>query len=209
MPQPMWDVISESSGNFRQPLLKGVRFTAYTEHVAACPRLALIGLAALVCLPGMLRGDDGSRDYVIHLSGSTPPAKLELSVTPASAEWEVTAVYDAARCEIHCTWRRKEDALGSRRLVSLLPPIAVIRMYSNFAATPDSVTIDPAGLGLPGVTRDLPLRQEAIFMPARKLCVAIPAQADGHGAVERPRAQFLSSDEQPDVTASSTLPLRI
>lgn len=199
----------EPYGNFRQPLLKGVRSTPYTEHVAACPKLALIGLAAFVCLPGMLRADDGSRDYVIHLSGSTPPAKLELSVTPASAEWEVTAVYDAARCEIHCTWRRKEDAFGSRRLVSLLPPMAVIRMYSNFAAPPDTVTIDPAGLGLPGVTCDVPLRREAIFMPAKKLFVAVPAQADAYGAVELPRAQFLSSAGQPDVTASSTLPLRI
>jgi hypothetical protein len=156
----------------------------------------------------MLRADS-SRTYVIHLSGSSPLAKLELSVTPASAEWEVTAVYDAARCEVHCTWRRKEDAFASRRLASLLPPMAVIRMYSNFAAAPDTVTIDPAGLGLPGATRDVPLRQEAIFIPARKLFVAALAQADDYGAIERPRARFLSSTEQRDVTTASTLPLRI
>jgi hypothetical protein len=168
----------------------------------------LIGLAAFVCLPGMLRADS-TQTYVIHLSGPMPLAKVEMSVTPASAEWEVTAVYDAARCEIHCTWRRKEDAFGSRRLASLLPPIAVIRIYSNFAAAPETVTIDPAGLGLPIVTRDVPLRQEAIFIPARKLFVAGLAQAHGDGAVERPRAHLLSSAKQPDVTTASTLPLRI
>jgi hypothetical protein len=158
----------------------------------------------------MLHADGGSgQTYVIHLSGSTPLAKVDLFVTPASAEWEVTAVYDAARCEIHCTWRRKEDAFGSRRLVALLPPIAVIRMYWSFAAPSDTVTIDPAGLGLPGATRDVPLRQEAIFIPARKLFATAPAQANGYGAVERPRADFLSSTKQPDVTTTSTLPLRI
>jgi hypothetical protein len=41
----------------------------------------------------MLHADGGGQTDVIHLSGSTPLAKVELSVTPTSAQWEVTAVY--------------------------------------------------------------------------------------------------------------------
>lgn len=168
-----------------------------------------MGFAALfLCLPGMLQARD--RDYTIHLSDSTPLAKVELSVTPASAGWDVTADYDADRCEIHCSWRRKRDAFGSMPpFLHLLPPIAVIRIYSNFVSRPATVTIDPAGLGLPGATRDVPLRPDAIFIAARKLFVTPPARRGDCGAPTWPRAHFLSSTKQADIASSSALPLRI
>ena len=184
--------------------------------MASRRRLGLVGLAAFVCLPGMLRAraasesafpDSGSRTYVIHLSGSKPLAKVELSVAPASAEWEVTAVYDAARCEIHCTWRRKRDVFGTIPL--WLPPIAAFRIYSNFVSAPATVTIDPAGLGLPCAARDAPLRHEAIFVPARKLFIAAPAQRSSYGAPKPPRTHLSPSIGPADTTSASSLPLRI
>ena len=174
-----------------------------------CRRIGLIGFAALfLCLPGMLQARD--QDYTIHLVDSTPLAKVELSVTPASTEWDVIADYDAERCEIHCSWRRKRDAFGSLPpFLHLLPPIAVIRIYSNFVSRPVTVTIDPAGLGLPGAARDVPLRLDAIFIAARKLFVTPPALRDDGGTPKRPRAHFLSTTKQPDIASSSALPLRI
>ena len=188
--------------------MKLARFTPYTDDVAGCRRLALIGLLAFACLPGALRARSASdRAYTIHLPGSTPPAKIELSVAQTSAEWEVTADYDAARCEVHCSWRRKRDEFEPSAL--LPPPIATIRIYSDFVSPPESVTADPAGLGFPRVTRDLPLSLESIFMPARRLFAMSPAQRDGDGTHTRPRLRFLSSSKPLDAPSASSLPLRI
>jgi hypothetical protein len=156
----------------------------------------------------MLHAREASdRAYTIHLPGATAVARIELSVEQTSTEWEVTALYDAARCEIHCLWRHKRDALGLAPL--LAPPIAALRIYSNFVATPYTVSVDPAGLGLPGAMRDGPLCRAAAFLPARRLFVTSPAQCGDGGAPERPRAHFFSSTRLPNVISASLAPLRI
>lgn len=155
--------------------------------------------------------EGGSRTYTIHLYGYGPVAKIEVSVAQASAEWEVTADYDSAACEIHCSWRRKRDAFGRTPLASfLLPPIATIRVYANFVAqAPGVIVVDPAGLGSPGAARDAPLTQEALCILARRLFPAVLAQREDSRALHRPRARFLSITNQPEVTSLTSLPLRI
>jgi hypothetical protein len=189
--------------------------------VGNCRRLGLAELILLsVCLPGLLHAretskdvlrDSGSRFYTIHLSRSRPVAKIEVSVAQASAEWEVTATYDSTQCEIHCSWRRKRDAFGRTPLASfLLPPIAAIRIYTDFVSqSPAVIVVDPAGLGLPGAARDVPLTQDTVCIPARRLFVAVPGQREDSGGHNRPRARYLSTTNQPDVTSAASLPLRI
>jgi hypothetical protein len=183
-------------------------------------RLGLTGLVlSFVCLPGLLHAratsgdglpDSGNRIYTVHLSNS-PVAKIEVSVAQTSAEWEVTAVYDSTGCVIHCSWRRKRDAFGRTPQESfLLPPIATIRIYPNLASlSPAVIVLDPAGLGLPGVARDAPFTQETVYIPARRLFVAVLAQREHSGAPNRPRVHFLSTTNQPEVTSAASLPLRI
>jgi hypothetical protein len=193
--------------------------------VDSCRRLGWAGLVLLfVCLPGRLHAgntsadvlrdvlrDSGNRIYTIHLSSFGPIAKIEVSVAPASVEWEFTAVYDSTDCEIHCSWRRKRDALGRTPLGSfLLPPIATVRIYANFVSqSPAVIVVDPAGLGLPGATRDIPLTREAVFIPARRCFVAVLSQREDSGGLGRPRAHVLSTTNQPEVTTTASLPLRI
>jgi hypothetical protein len=177
-------------------------------------------LAALfVCLPGPLRArsesgnafpDSGSRAYTVHLSGIKPPAKIELSVTPASAEWEVTAAYDSALCEIHCVWRRRRDAFGRTPATSsMLPPIASIRVFTDFVSPPATRIVNPAGLGLPETTKNIPVTQEAIFVLARRLFITAPARLYDSGASNLPRAHFFSRTSQAAGAHAAALPLRI
>jgi hypothetical protein len=154
---------------------------------------------------------ESGRTYTIHLYGSEPVARIEVSVAQASAEWEVTADYDSAACEIHCSWRRKRDAFGRTMLASFLPPpIATIRVYAKFVAlAPSVIVVDPAGLGSPGAAGDVPITQDAVWIPARRLFTAILARREDSGALNRPRAQFVSITNQPEVTSLASLPLRV
>jgi hypothetical protein len=189
--------------------------------VGGCPRLGLAGLVlAFVCLPALLHArdasgdvlrDSGSQTYTIHLYGSRPVAKIEVSVAQASAQWEVTAAYDSAVCEIHCSWRRKRDAFGRTPLASfLLPPIATIRIYTNFVSrSPAVIVVDPAGLGLPGFARSVPVTQDADCIPAKRFFVAVPGQREDTGETNWPRVNVLSTNNQPEVISAASLPLRI
>ena len=169
-----------------------------------------------VCLPGLLHardtsgqvlGDSANLAYTIHLSHSTAVAKIEVSLAQASAEWEVTAAFVSADCEIHCSWRRKRDALGRS---FLLPPIATIRIYTNFVSlSPAVIVVDPAGLGLPGATRDAALTPGAIWLSARRLFAVILLQREGCCVSNRTRPYFLSTTNRREVTAAASLPLRI
>jgi len=166
-----------------------------------------IGWAALlVCLPVMLP----AQTYTIHLSDSRPPVKIETLVTQASAEWEVTASYDSALCEIHCSWRRKRDAFGRTPLISLFQPtVAIIRIYTDFASLPATVIVDPAGLGSPRAASSLSSNHEAAFMPARRLLGVTLARLL-HTAPPAPiLSRFLSPANQPEVTPDTSAPLRI
>jgi hypothetical protein len=173
-----------------------------------------------VCLPGLMRArgasgdilpDTGSRIYTIHFSGSRPVAKIEVSLAQASAEWEVTAAYDATGCEIHCSWRRKPDAFGRMHVSSILPlPVATLRIYTNFVAlSPTVIVMDPAGLRLPGVAGDTPITEEALWIPARRLFVAILSQREDSTAFNRPFAHFLSTTNSSEATSVTSLPLRV
>jgi hypothetical protein len=189
--------------------------------VSSCRRLGLAGLVlSFVCLPGLLHArdtsgdvllDSGARIYTIHLSSTRPVAKIEVSLAQASAEWEVTAVYDSTDCEIHCSWRRKRDAFGRTPLAAfLLPPIAAIRIYTNFVSLPPAlIVVDPAGLGLPGAARDVLLTPDAVCIPARRLCIAVSGKREDSDGPNRPRADFLFTTNQTEVTPTKSLPLRI
>ena len=156
-------------------------------------------------------GESGSRVYTIHVSGSSPVAKIEVSVAQPSVEWEVTATYDATGCEIHCSWRRKRDSFGRMPLASFLPPpIATVRIYTNLAPqSPAVIVVDPAGLGLPGVAGDAPITQDAVWIAARRIFAAILPQRGNSGALKRLRAHFLSITSPPEVTSAASLPLRV
>jgi hypothetical protein len=173
-----------------------------------------------VCLPGLMRArdpsgdmltDSGSRIYTIHFSGPRPVAKIEVSVEQASAEWEVTAAYDPTGCEIHCLWRRKRDAFGRMPLAFFLPlPVATLRIYTNFVAlSPAVIVVDPAGLRQPGAAGDAPITEEAFWIPARRLFVAILSQRENSCGPRRPRSHFLSTTNSSEVTSATSLPLRV
>jgi hypothetical protein len=174
----------------------------------------LAGLCFL-CLPGLLdarersgdiRGESADPVYTIHLSHSTPVAKIEISVAQGSVEWEVTAAFDSADCEIHCSWRRKRDTLGRS---FLLPPIATIRIYTNFVSLPPAViVVDPAGLGLPGATRDSPATLGAVWISARRLFAVTRLQRED-GRLDQPHTHFLSTTNKPGVITKAYLPLRV
>jgi len=187
--------------------------------VARRRRVAWYGLAALfACLPGTLRAgseaasgspDRDSRFYTLHLPSAQPVAKIELSVTRASPEWEVTADYDPALCEIHCSWRRKHDEFGRAPLKSLMqPPIAAIRIFSNYVSLPAIATINPAGLGLPEAARHIPVTREPIFLSARRLFVTALARRYDSGAGSVSHTHFFSQIN-PAGGRVAALPLRI
>lgn len=177
-------------------------------------RLALVGLAALIfCLPGKLHAgesiaDGRSLSFTVSLSSFQPIAKIELSVTPALPGWEVTAAYDSALCEIHCSWRRKRDAFGRTPTSLMLPPIAAIRVYTGFASAPAIWTVDPAGLGLPDATKDTLLVRETIFVPARKLVVTTVTRLYNPDACSLSLTHFFSLTNRM-ACAATALPLRI
>jgi hypothetical protein len=136
---------------------------------------------------------------------------IEVSVAQASADWEVTAVYDSTVCEVHCSWRRKRDAFGRTPIGSFLPPpIATIRIYTDYVSqSPAVIVVDPAGMELPCAARDTPLTQEAVCIPARRLFTAVPSLREDISAPNRLPAQFLSTTNRPEVTFAAPLALRI
>ena len=110
-----------------------------------------------------------STTYTIPIPVAGPPEKVELYVDKVG-DWEVTISFDSARCELYCAYRRIPDAFGRTGLINaLLPPIAVVRIYTDPIAKPATVIVDPAGLRLRTVTGAATPTYEEACLPARRL----------------------------------------
>ena len=82
----------------------------------------MLGLAAILCLPGALHADN---TYRFRMPETQAPISVEWSVTSVSPDWEIELAFDPALCEISCTYRLK------RNTTLLLPPVTTIRVYAG------------------------------------------------------------------------------
>ena len=161
--------------------------------------------------------------YTIHLPEFGAQAKFavraSIETAPASGagsgsatrvgDWEVTVAVDLSRCEIYCVYRQRRDGSGRTPVVSLLPPVTVIRVYGDPASAPTTVIVDPAGLRLPVVgSLVLPIRDEE-YIPGRKLFTAALDGESGSKAPSSDRAHFVRSAIQPETAFCKITPLRI
>jgi hypothetical protein len=170
--------------------------------------------AWFVCLPAALQASSGvaSQVYTIPLPASTAAARIEFQVAYGSLSgewshtatslggWEVTVAFDAAHCALHCTYRRTRDTL-------LLKPITSIRVYTGPGARPISVTVDPAGLGLPAAVRQVTIRPEAFGLPGKWAAVWPVPDRDGRAPVPLHADPAFSATPSP-AAPTAPLPLR-
>ena len=187
--------------------------------------------AWFLCLPAALQAfpGDGSQTYAIPIPASAAPAKVEFQVTYGSLPggwassaaslsatslggWEVTVALDTAHCVIHCTYRRTREAL-------LLKPITSIRIYagpgSNGGQGPGAggqtttVTVDPAGLGLPSIASHVMICPEEFGLPGRGWAAAfVVPDREGRAPASIHAGAILSGTHSP-AAETPVLPLRI
>lgn len=114
-------------------------------------------LLPAVLLPGAL----SAQVFTSHSHLAAPPSHVEVSLSYGSGaavekvapgkidagDWEITVGFDAAACEVYCSYRRK----SARPLtaVTLPPPLAEIRVFMDSGAVPLVFTFNPAGVGMP------------------------------------------------------------
>jgi len=187
----------------------------------------------------MLHAQDyrGNRVYRIHIPSSGLPVNFNFSVAYSSMDagfnhgtaataisagsfsiapaarvggWEVTVVFDTVKCEIYCVYRRIRHAFGRTPVVDLLlPPITVIRLYTNSESEPSTVIVDPAGLRRPAATSNVPVTEAKVYLPGRRLFTAILVQESDHEPPTAPPAPSLSSTFSPAPASPACRPLRI
>jgi len=175
-----------------------------------------LGLAALLCLPGMLR----AQEFTFHVPQAELPSRVELSVPyPADAggvtagpgampatlkvgDWEITVAFDVRHCEISCVYRRIRD------VTHLLPPAAEIRLYSGSGSQTAIIVCDPAGFRLPWATSRVLAVPEVPGIPARRLFAAALILGEDDRLLSDD-SLVVSSVRQPKVTLPATAPLRI
>jgi len=171
-------------------------------------------------VPGMLHArtlpDSGSQVFHIRVAISGPPSKIEWDMAYSSFEagatrvgdWEVTVAFDAAKCEIHCTYRRAQRAFGATSLADLwLPPVTTIRLYTDPESQPATVIVDPAGLRLPSAASKTLVTQEKLCVPGRRL--AVPVQQVESEAPASAQPLSFSSTFNLATISSAARPLRI
>jgi hypothetical protein len=98
--------------------------------------LGLLFAACLICGAA----EPVAATYSTHVPGAS---QVEARVSH-TAGWDVTVTFDAETCEIHCQYRRKE-----RGLHLFLAPVTELQVYTDGAANPLRVIIDPAGVRTP------------------------------------------------------------
>jgi hypothetical protein len=214
-------------------------FPPYTNHVVRhWGKLGLPGLAALMCLPGVLHAQtpqdafhySGSQIYTIHIPNSRPPSKFEFSVAYSYTEenfhgvalagvspvrtylgdWEVTVAVDLGRCEIYCAYRRIPDALGRTRLIGLLlPPITAIRVYAESESKSTTIIVDPAGLRFPAATSNALVARESLYLPGKRVFTTDQAQEGDDLALTSLWRHRFSTTNNLETARSQALPLRI
>jgi hypothetical protein len=121
--------------------------------------------------------------------------------------WEVEVSVDRETCEISCVYRLRRDRFG-RLPVSdfLLPPAVDIRIYSDGASNPTTLTVDPAHTREPSAAGDdLATFDESLLggvrVDLRPPAAASPEPARPVGARRIPAP--------PAAARTTTLPLRV
>jgi hypothetical protein len=153
-----------------------------------------------------------AQEYTVRIPQAVSPARIELLARASGIgvlDWEITVGFDAARCEIFCTWRPRRDALGLVRPVRFLPPLAVVRFYAASGAAPDTFSVDPAGLRFPGASGELRFGPNPASGPEKCFQAEVPGRVE---ALTRPAVlhMFAGPGNGPPFLLSSTpLPLRI
>jgi hypothetical protein len=188
--------------------------------VGSSRQLGLLGAAALsLWVPGILHArtlpDSGDQVFSIRVPVSGPPSKLEWDVgySPLDAgairagDWEVTVEFDAAKCEIHCTYRRTRHAVGTSLVDLWLPPVTAIRVYNNPESKPATMIVDPAGLRLPSAASKVFVTQEKLCVPGKRLAVPVQQVESDDPTSAQPHS-FCSTLYLATIS-SAALPLRI
>jgi hypothetical protein len=79
-------------------------------------------------------------------------SRIEAPSVTRQGNWEVSVSFDPVLCEISCVYRLRTDRLGRPPAADLLlPPVIDIRLFSDGAAVPWTVTVDLARTREPGI----------------------------------------------------------
>jgi hypothetical protein len=164
------------------------------DLVRGCRNFALGGFAALFTQLA------SGADYTVHIPAS-PGVRIVWSVgyTPAvsspsqngsgllqSAGWDVAVSFDAAKCGITCTYRRKRNAMAG-----FLPPVATIQIFTGGSAKPETVLVDPAGLTIPDWARHSLAPPDQPCLPGRRFLAAGLVHSARAAAPRPPQAHFM------------------
>jgi hypothetical protein len=166
-------------------------------------RLGLAGLAAV-----LLHAQE-PLDYNVRVPGAGVVSRIEWHVEAGSrGVWDVSVTFDAAQCSVHCAYHRKRDAAGRTPLADLMaPPITAIRVYRDSMSNPTVVTVDPAGLQTPAMTRGPAVAQQEPCLPGKSFTIFLVEADDAEPSpLVRP---FAAADGGPERTLTATAPLRI
>lgn len=191
---------------------------AYTGHVGCRGSIGLFAIAAaLLCLPGTLRAQGENLTYRLALPQVQTPSTVELSVayplgggsvkaaggSVALGDWEITASLDLENCAIVCVYRRV------RYSTHLMPPVAEIRVFTDPAGAPTTLTVDPANTHLPMATGNPVAIADLVYLPGRRASVAVPAQIGQLAAILSPLPPRASSNGPTATGLLTCSPLRI
>jgi hypothetical protein len=154
--------------------------------------------------------------FTIHTPISKAPSRLGIAVafapaqsirpfvpaTVESGEWEITIGFDAARCEIYCEYRQKTHALTT----TLPPPATEITIYTDSAAIPTTLTVDPAGLKMPVVRALVSVTQQELDRTKLHEAVGMEQRVE---RLTSPPARGLRSVRDPEIPLTFALSLRV
>lgn len=92
--------------------------------------------------------------------------------------WEVEVTVDEETCEISCDYRLRRDRFGRAPVTDLLlPPAIEIRVYTDGASLPTTVTVDPAHTREPVLRSDGIVGSDEALLPGVRGHVPPPPDA--------------------------------
>jgi hypothetical protein len=121
--------------------------------------------------------------------------------------WEVEVSVDPETCEISCEYRLRRDRFGRAPLTDfLLPPAIDVRIYTDGASQPETVTFDPAHTREPALHAGPETAVDDALLPGARVDLQPPHTA----------SQLLSAPvatqrlpAEPSAARASSAPLRI
>ena len=146
--------------------------------------------------------------YVFLLPAAFARGGMRVEAPPVTqfGGWEVEVTVDEETCEISCDYRLRRDRFGRKPVTDLLlPPAIDIRVYTDSASLPTTVTIDPAHTREPVLRSDGLATSEEALLPGARVDMSPPPDA----SLERKERDLVGrAARAPAVARVACTPLR-